>query len=139
MSKDTRKHLKASGGYNNLRTNNSSFKAQSRMRTVENWRKADRKEASNSRQSILTIVLMILLCFAVIGVLSNKDIMTFRGFLEFLQTCPSIPLDFLQINLEGTIPILSFLGTLVNAITFILTCIINALTMVFWFLRALFL
>lgn len=103
------------------------------------WRKQDRKERSERRSGVLNVIFVILLLFALIGVLSNRELLTFKGFLEFLKTCPALPMDFLQINLEGTIPVLSFLGTLVNAITFILTCIVNALTIILWFLRALFL
>lgn len=141
-------HLKASGGYDNLRDNNSSYKAQQRLRTIESWRKQDKKETQESAFGVLKLIFLILLIFAVVGALRNQDIFTFRGFLDLLQNAPQIDLGWLNwetINL-GDWGLFNFLRDffnffieIINVLAFAGTCIVQAILYVLYFVKALLL
>lgn len=124
------------------------FKQEKRKRTIASWKKQDRKESHDSHVTVFNLILIILLVISLIGILTNGQILTFKGFLSFLQTCPSFKLDLLSIP---EIPIANWgvfqvLGTIlngfvlmINALTFIFMAIVNALTIILWFLKFVFL
>lgn len=124
------------------------FKQEKRKRTIASWKKQDRKESHDNHVTVFNLILIILLVISLIGILTNGEILTFKGFLSFLQSCPSFKLDLLSIP---QIPISNWgvfqtLGTilngfvlLLNALTFIFMAIVNALTIIVWFLKFVFL
>lgn len=129
-------------------TNQKDFVAEKKKRTIASWRKQDRKESHDNHVTVFNLILIVLLVISLIGVLKNGEILTFKGFLSFLQSCPSFELDLLAIP---TIPVSNWgifevLGTIINgfvlminALTFIFMAIINALTIILWFLKFVFL
>lgn len=126
----------------------AQFKQEKRKRTIASWKKQDRKESHDNHVTVLNIILILLLVISLIGILTNGDILTFKGFLTFLQSCPSFKLNLLSIP---EIPIADWgffqvLGSIlngfvlmINALTFIFMAIVNALTIILWFLKFVFL
>lgn len=128
----------AKKNYNNL--SNEGFKRESRRRKIQAWQKQDRQERHEKNINILNIVLICLLAFAVIGVLSNKQILSFGGFLELLANAPSISLEWLNWGiLDVDLGILNFFLNFFNVLAFVGTASINALIFLFYFIVALFL
>lgn len=116
----------------------------------------ERHATSKARQAtfdkgigIVGLVGLLLLMFGLISYLSGKPPVTFQGFLEFLQTCPAIDItEVLSIPQIATANwgifqvIGSFINgiiTIINALMFIVTCIVNAVSIILWFLQYLFL
>lgn len=140
--------LNATGGYDNLRTNDKSFKAQSRLRTIESWQKQDKRDRQESTIGVLKLITIILLFFAIVGALRNQELFTFKGLLDLFQNAPQIDLSWLNwetINL-GDWGLFNFLRDffnffieIVNVLAFAGTCIVQALLYVLYFIKALLL
>ena len=141
-------HLKATGGYDNLRDSNSSYKAQQRLRTIESWQKQDKKESQEAAIGVLKLIFIILLLFVIVGALRNQELFTFKGLLELLQNAPQISLEWLNwetINL-GDWGLFNFLRDffnffieIINILAFAGTCLMQALLYVLYFIKALLL
>ena len=115
------------------------FQAEKKSRTIKSWQKQDRAESSEKRLGVFNLIILVLMIFAVFAVLNNRELLTFKGLLQFLQTCPQIDLDFLSIPTNSTFPLLNFFGNAINAVTFVLKCSLNAIMVFIWLLRELFL
>lgn len=141
-----RKHLKSVGGYDNL--NAKTIKEQQRLRTLDSWKKQDKRDKQESAIGVLKLILSFLLIFAVVGALRNQEIFTFRGFLDLLQNAPQIDLSWLNwetINL-GDWGLFNFLRDffdfcidIINVLAFAGTCIVQAILYVLYFVKALLL
>lgn len=129
--------------YNKLSTNKKEFQVESRKRTVRSWQKQDRAEKREKTFSILGIVAVILLVATVFSVLrGNQEQVTFRGFLEFLQTAPSLDLEWLNwsaLNLGDwgifnfLKEIINFLVSVINVFAFAGTMLVQAVMYILWF------
>lgn len=126
----------------------SQFKQEKRKRIIASWKKQDRKESHDNHVTVFNLILIILLVISLIGILTNGEILTFKGFLEFLQSCPNFSFDLLSIPqipvanwgiFEVLGNILNGFVLMINALTFIFMAIVNALTIILWFLKFVFL
>lgn len=147
MSRFKKYHNASGKGYDKY-TDDSKFKAASRLRTIDSWQKADRKASRERAGGVLTLIIIVLLVVSIIGVLNNAEILTFKGLLEFLQGCPSFELDLLALPQIPTVHwgifqvlagMINGVIFLINALTFILMAITNALAIILWFLKFVFL
>lgn len=121
------------------------YKQEQRERTVKNWQKQDRAEKREKTFSILGIVAVILLVATVFSVLrGDQEQITFRGFLEFLQTAPSIDLEWLNWSaldlgdwglFNFLKEIIDFLVSVINVFAFAGTMLVQAVMYVLWFLK----
>lgn len=101
-----------------------------------------------SGHSILTIVFALLLVSALLGVLLNRESFTFAGLLEFFQTAPTVNFNFLDwtavtLGDWGAFNFLrdfiNFFLDIFNVIAFLGACLLQVLSYVLWFFKALFL
>ncbi|HBP44123.1 MAG TPA: hypothetical protein DD621_05640 [Clostridiales bacterium] len=92
------------------------------------------------------IIFLLLLVISFVRLLFNSSLVTFTGFLDFLTTCPTItiPTSFYNsLSLAGIDwgifnwfrNFLNFFTSSFSFIIFIITNLINALSIVFWFLK----
>lgn len=138
-------HVNAVGGYDKARDSKSAFNAQKRIRTVESWQKQDKLESRAKTFSLLGVISLILLVATLFSVLrGDQEQITFKGFLEFLQTAPSINLEWLnwssvELGDWGIFnffkEIIDFLISLVNVAAFTGTMLVQAVLYILWGLK----
>lgn len=149
MKKNHKTHHKAVGNdYSVYHTNDSAYKAQNRLRTVDKWKKADRSATRESAVGIFKILFLVLVFLAVLGVLKNEEIVTFQGLLDFLANAPQFDLEWLNwssVSL-GDWGVFNFLRdffelniSFINVLLFIGTMGVQLITYLLYFLKFIFL
>lgn len=103
-------------------------------------------DKSNFITRFIFVLFLILFLISFIRLLFNSEVVTFTGFLDFLTTCPtiSLPTSFYDVlslsNVDWGIfnfarNFIGFFGNSLSFIVFIITNLINCLSVVFWFLK----
>lgn len=95
---------------------------------------------------ILTLILTIVLIFSIIRVSFGADTISFRSFLEYTSTTPSVDISYIEYVkiggdwglIDGLRTFLNYIMTIVNVALWLCKNVANLLVFVFYYVRFLF-